>query len=187
MAHWKLDETEGSIAFDSAGVTACDGTLMGDPVWQPDVGMVDGALQFDGIDDYVSTDPVFNPAHGVFSVVACVMGGAPGQAVLSQAGRASWLCTDSVGGHLMTELKGSGRGSATLLSQTAIVDGNWHRVGFMRDGSDRILYVDDVEVAKDTQVGLGSSVGALYIGAGKNLEPSSFCCDSPGVLVSHED
>jgi len=42
------------------------------------------------------------------------------------------------------------------------------------DGSQRILYVDDVEVARDTQGGLEGSVGGLYIGTGKNLAAASF-------------
>ncbi len=74
----------------------------------------------------------------------------------------------------MTELKGTVRGAAALLSQTVIADGDWHRVGFVWDGSDRILYVDDVEVARDTQTDLGSSEGSLYIGAGQALDPASF-------------
>jgi len=74
----------------------------------------------------------------------------------------------------MTELKGTGRGSAVLLSQTAITDGDWHRIGLVRDGSSRMLYVDDVEVAKDTQTDLKGSNDGLHIGAGKNLEPGSF-------------
>ncbi|MFC1636609.1 serine hydrolase [Planctomycetota bacterium] len=172
IAHWKLDETEGDIAYDSAA--NCDGTLMGGPIWLPNGGRVAGSLQFDGVDDYVGTARVLNPAEGVFSVLAWVKGGAPGQVVLSQADGASWVCTDSVEGHLMTELKGSGRGSADLLSQTAITDGNWHRVGFVRDGSDRILYVDDVEVARDTQTDLGSSEGGLYFGVGSTFAPNTF-------------
>jgi len=51
---------------------------------------------------------------------------------------------------------------------------NWHRVGLTWDGSTRILYVDDVQVAKDTQAGLVGSQGGLYIGAGKVLESGSF-------------
>ena len=172
VAYWKLDETEGAVAYDSGG--DYDGTLMGGPVWQPDGGMAAGALQFDGIDDYVSTNPVLNPADGTFSVVAWIMGGAPGQAILSQADGVNWLSADPSGGNLMTELKRSGRGAGALLSQTAIADGDWHRVGFVWDGSDRILYVDDVEVARDTQTDLGSSEGGLYIGAGQALDPASF-------------
>jgi Tol biopolymer transport system component len=49
IAHWKLDETEGSIAYDSAAVN--DGILNGGPLWQPTGGQIDGALAFDGTDD----------------------------------------------------------------------------------------------------------------------------------------
>jgi len=62
-----------------------------------------------------------------------------------------------IDGALRTDLKnpaGTGRGAAPpgppLISQTVITDGYWHRVGFVRDGSNRILYVDDIEVAHDT-------------------------------------
>jgi hypothetical protein len=51
IAYWKLDETAGAIAYDSAG--AAHGTLYGNPVWQPTDGIIDGALLFDGVDDYV--------------------------------------------------------------------------------------------------------------------------------------
>jgi len=172
IAHWKLDETEGDIAYDSAA--NCDGTLMGGSVWQPNGGMVAGALQFDGIDDYVSTDPVLNPADGSFSVFAWIKGGASGQVVISQTDGPNWLLANPSGGYLMTELNSSGRGAAALLSQTAIADGNWHRVGFVRDDFSRILYVDDEEVARDTQTDIASSEGGLYMGAGKNLNASSF-------------
>jgi hypothetical protein len=58
-----------------------------------------------------------------------------------------------------------------------IIDGDWHRVGFVWDDPYRTLYVDDVEVAKDQddQVArLKSSGRGLYIGAGKSLEAGSF-------------
>ena len=154
---------------------------MGGPEWQPDGGSVEGALQFDGIDDYVSTDPVLNPADpeisSGFSVIAWVVGGAPGQVVLSQADGANWLCTDSVGGNLMTELKPSGRGATgPLLSQTVITDGEWHRMGFVWDGSYRHLYVDGAEVANDAAPlsGLESAEGGLYFGVGSTLAPGTY-------------
>ena len=61
-----------------------------------------------------------------------------------------------------------------LWSQTTITDGDWHRVGFVWDGSNRILYADGVEVATDAQTGLGGSDGGLYIGTGKGLGPATF-------------
>jgi hypothetical protein len=75
----------------------------------------------------------------------------------------------------MTQLRYTGRGSGPpLWSETVITDGNWHRVGLTWDSSNRILYVDDLEVAKDTQAQFGASAEGSYIGAGKNLEPGSF-------------
>ncbi len=172
IAHWELDETEGDIAYDIANDK--DGTVYGDPAWQPEGGMVIGALQLDGIDDYVNTPFVLNPADGKFSVFVWVKGGAPGQAVLSQMGGARWLCTDPSEGNLMTELKASGRGGAELLSQAVITDGNWHRIGLVWDGSHRTLYVDDVAVAEDEQDNLAASENGLYIGTGTAMEPGSF-------------
>jgi len=175
VAHWALDEIEGDIASDSANDN--DGTVYGDPAWQPEGGMVDGTLQLDGIDDYVSTTFVLNPADGEFSVVAWVMGGAPGQVVLSQTGGADWLLADPSEGKLRTSLLSPGGGRTApqpLISEFVITDGGWHRVGFIWDGSDRILYADGVEVARDTQAGLETSEGGLYLCAGKTLEPGSF-------------
>jgi hypothetical protein len=168
IAHWALDEAEGISAVDSAGV--------GDPLWQPTGGAVDGALAFDGIDDYVSTPFIVSPADGTFSVVAWVIGGAPGQAVLSQADGANWLCTDSIGGNLMTGLvPPAGRSpSPPLVSQSTITDGNWHRIGFVWDGLYRALYVDNILVAEDTRQGLSSSVGGLNIGCGSDSAAGTF-------------
>jgi hypothetical protein len=175
VAYWNLDETEGDIAYDS--VAANDAVVIGGAIWQPEGGMVEGALQLDGIDDYVNTPFVLNPAYGKFSVFAWIKGGAPGQVVISQkinVGGANWLLTDPQAGALMTELKGSGRSGGPLQSQTVITDDDWHHLGFVWDGSIRTLYVDDVEVAKDTQSGLEPATGDLYIGTGKAMEAGTF-------------
>jgi len=171
IAYWKLDETEGDIASDSANDN--DGTVYGDPAWQPEGGMVDGALELDGIDDYVNTPFVLNPADGKFSVFAWIKGGAPGQAVLSQIGSVNWLCADLLEGNLMTELKGAGRVTA-LMSNFVITDGLWHRIGLVWNGSYRTLYVDNVAVVEDIQANLVGSESGLYIGTGKAMEPGSF-------------
>lgn len=49
----------------------------------------------------------------------------------------------------MTDLEVSVRFAASLSSQVVVTLGNWHRIGFVWDGPNRRLYVDDVEVAKD--------------------------------------
>ncbi len=172
LAHWKLDETEGALAHDSSGDK--HGTVQGHPTWEPTAGKVGGAVRLDGVDDYVSTPFVLSPAEGPFSVFAWVKGGAgPGQVIISQQNGANWLGTDPFNfGWLMSDLQVSG--GRSLFSQKVITDGEWHRVGLVWDGENRILYVDGIEVAKDTQTSLAGSDGGLYFGAGKNLQPGSF-------------
>ncbi|HCO97061.1 MAG TPA: hypothetical protein DIU00_24495 [Phycisphaerales bacterium] len=188
IAHWPLDEAEGDIANDSAGDN--HGTLEGEPVWQPAGGKIDGALLLDGIDDYISTDFVLDPAKGSFSVFAWIQGGAPYQVIISQAdiltGRfvkpgSIWLCVDPLDGKLMTYLGLASAGSPIppaprLVSESVITDGQWHHVGFVWDGSYRSLYVDGIEAARDTaaQNPLQSVTSGLRIGANGNLEAGNF-------------
>jgi gluconolactonase len=171
LAHWKLDETEGMIAHDAAGGN--DAAVVGNPLWQPEGGQIGGALAFDGKDDQVSSPLVVNPAEGAFSVFAWVKGGAPGQVVLSQPKEADWLMEAPDGG-FKTGLMGTGRRGKTLASPAVITDDAWHRLGLVWDGTNRILYVDDTEVARDTPGGLASSTGDLIIGSGSTLAPGTF-------------
>ena len=172
VAYWKLDETEGTMANDSASNIKAE--LYGDPIWQPTDGMVDGALMLDGIDDLVATYNILNLSAGQLSVFAWVKGGAPGQVVVSQCRGVNWLMADASQGYLKTDLKGSGRTAQSLVSEVTITDGNWHRVGLTWDGTNRILYVDNVAVASDTQSDLERSNMGLNIGCGPYETSGSF-------------
>ncbi|MBL7185753.1 MAG: PD40 domain-containing protein [Phycisphaerae bacterium] len=181
IAYWKLDEMEGDIAYDSARTN--DAAVLGGAAWLPKGGMVDGAIAFDGIDDYIDAPFVLNPADGAFSVLAWIKGGAPGQVIVSQTNGtvdcdSIWLCADPTDGRLMTGLlPPPGRSQPMPLgSEHVITDGQWHHVGFVWDGSYRHLYVDGTEVAKDaaTLSDLESADGGLHFGAGSTLTPGTF-------------
>jgi hypothetical protein len=170
MAYWRLDETEGTAALDT--LARNDGTLNGNPVWQPAGGKVGGALQLDGQDDSVTTGLVLDPSQGPFSVLAWVKGGAPGRVIVAQENGANWLKA-AAKGELGTELK-SARGGP-LVSAAIVTDGAWHRVGLVWDGSHRILYVDGVEVAQGTPPGaLTSATGGLIFGGPANATSGTF-------------
>jgi hypothetical protein len=177
LAHWKLDEMEGGIAIDSIG--GKDGYGTPDLLWRPDGGQVGGALELDGVDDFLFTTFSLNPAATSFSVFAWVKGDAPGRVIVSQGQGAHWLSADP-SGNLMTGLSEPAGGRfppEPLVSDSVITHGEWHRVGFTWDGSARVLYVDDVEVAGDTpKLGLAESEGTLYIGAASNLQAGSHWC-----------
>ena len=176
IEYWKLDEAEGDIAYNS--ISDNYGILSGDPTWQPDSGQVAGALEFDGINDYVETDFVLNPAYGAFSAFAWIQGGAPGQVIISQADGIgtgeTWLGADALGGNLMTGLRPPDRRSPTppMVSDFVITDGQWHHIGIVVTAHGvRNLYADGMRVAADTQgVNLPSSNGDIYIGSNKTLD-----------------
>ena len=182
IAQWKLDEKAGDIAYDSVG--GHDATLHGGPLWQPAGGRFAGALEFDGIDDYMITPFILNPANGSLSAFAWIQGGAPGQVVISQAdtnaGRtvtpgSTWLGVDASSGTLMTGFSDIYFGA--LVSETVITDGQWHHVGLVYDldSLHRRLYVDGAQVAEDATVVSGvPSDGGLYIGTSKYLDAGTF-------------
>jgi len=175
LAHWALDETEGIIAYDTAGVN--DAVVVGGTTWQPSGGHINGALHLDGVDGCAIANQILNPAEGPFSVFCWIKGGALGQVVLSQLNGANWLVADPDLGYMMTELMPPAVGRSVpqpLISECVITDGQWHRIGFVWDGANRALYVDDILVAEDTQANLQGSDSGLYIGTGKNMESGSF-------------
>ena len=173
-AHWKLDETGGSIAYDSYG--DYDVTLNGNPFWQPTGGKISGCLLLDGIDDYIDTPFILDPAKGSFSVFAWVYCWTPGQVIISQRGQSggTWLGTNP-SGNLMTGLGDIYFGA--LVSETVITDVQWHHVGFVYDMDTlhRQLYVDGVLITEDTTAVVGDpSNNGLYIGASKDLDAGTF-------------
>jgi hypothetical protein len=180
VAYWKLNETEGNLAFDS--ISEYLGILLGNPQWQPDGGMAAGALELDGIDDYISTDFTLNPAGGSFSVFAWIKGGAPGQVIVSQTDGEGigeiWLGADTLEGKLMTGLRPPGVRSPTppLVSDFVITDGLWHHVGIVvTTHGVRYLYIDGLSVAADAKgVELPFSNGVIYLGADKTLDTTTF-------------
>jgi len=178
VAHWKLDETEGVTACDSAGDN--DAVLNGSPIWQPAGGYLDGALQFDGIGDYLATPEIINPGQTSLSVLAWVKGDQPGRVVLSQLDGNSFgavlLGARASDGALMTDPMLTGI-LPTLESDSVITDGEWRHVALVFDSfaKCRYLYVDGLEVAHDEhETVMMPATGGLHIGARKDLDSGSF-------------
>ena len=171
IAHWPLDETEGIKTREI--VSDKDDYALGDAIWEPAEGQVDGALRLDGVDDCVVASFELDPAEGPFSVLAWIKGGAPGQVIISQVMGSNCLMLDAEG-RLMTELSSPSRESDPLISESKIDDGRWHRVGLIWDGVQRKLCVDNAVVAEDIQDDLGGSGNGLYIGVEKSMQPGTY-------------
>lgn len=178
LAHWKLDEAEGTTAKDSIG--NFDGMVQNGAKWLVAGGKVNGAVNLDGIDDFVSTDLVLDPQAGPFSVYAWIKGGAPGEVVISQAvsndtGQ-NWLSAGASNGKFVSELQTAGRDGYPIVSETVITDGLWHEIGFAWDGAYRCLYLDGLEVARDETAlaELGTAEGGLFFGTASDLDEGTF-------------
>jgi hypothetical protein len=180
-AYWKLDESEGSLAQNSMNDN--HGILYGEPIWQPSSGQKSGALEFDGVDDFVDIGFVLNPAESAFSAFAWIKGGAPGQVILSQTDGPGWtgeiwLGIDPSSGNLMTGLRPPDGRSPTppMVADAFITDGQWHHVGIVvAEQKVRNLYVDGTRAAFDHHpVELPCSDGGMIIGSGKTLEAGTF-------------
>jgi len=171
-ARWRFDESSGNKAADDCG--PYDADVFGNPLWRPDAGRVGGALEFDGADDFVRTPFVIDPTDAPLSVFAWIKTSVPGRVILAQEDGAVWLKSraDHVG-TLMTELKGPGRPGTALYSDAVVADGQWHHVGLVWDGSTRILYVDQQEVARDGQLPVAPSQGGFLIGVGPNADATT--------------
>jgi uncharacterized protein (DUF885 family) len=172
MTHWALDETGGRIAHDSAGENHAE--LFGAPVWQPNEGMINGALLLNGEDDFIGSETILDPSEDLFSVFTWIKGGAAGQVVVSQLWGTNWLMADINQGYLQTELREPSHTAQPLVSEVSIIDGNWHHVGVTWDGRHRILYLDGVEVARDTHPNLARSREGLNIGCGPDMTTGTF-------------
>jgi hypothetical protein len=171
VAYWALDEGAGSVAIDWGGDHYA--MIIGDVVWEPN-GVVDGALAFDGQENFMrTTNAVLDPATGPFSFIAWVKGGAPNQVIVSQFGGADWLYLDQYG-MLTTDLQATGQDGTSLTSDAWLPDEKWHRVAVVWDGANRTLHMDGVEVARDTQPSLAASDGPLQVGTGKDRAADTF-------------
>ncbi|MGB5519134.1 MAG: DNRLRE domain-containing protein [Gammaproteobacteria bacterium] len=169
IAHWKLDETGGLTAVDSAG--GHDGTLVNDPVWAG--GQHGGALNFDGSNDHINV-----PHDDTLSLNDAMT-------------FATWINASSFGNSYQTIIAKDGGGSASnywfgtwrqelafgffasgsfrevFTTGLNLQPNTWYHVAVTFDNAadEVVLYVDGVPVHKDAMTFSPSTVSAdLTIG-----------------------
>jgi len=165
---WKLDETSGTTAYDSAG--ANNGTVYG-PAWT--TGQIDGALSFDGVNDYVqvSDAPFDFGASTDFSICVWVKTSALSKGRIIDKQKANnepyegfvlWILTS---GKAEIYLKDAST-AVFCDSTTTIADGNWHFIAAVADRNGNLeIYVDGTrEAFKALTVGSIDNNISLAIG-----------------------
>ncbi|UCG59284.1 MAG: hypothetical protein JSU70_07190 [Phycisphaerales bacterium] len=144
VGHWTFDDGAGTTAIDSS-TAGNDGTLYGGPQWV--VGSIDGALEFDGTDDYVEVPRV---VQDDFALTAWIKTDTPGLELGGHAYQGSGVLWSDVGGVandfivavLGTKLSFfAGNPDTSVNSDTDIVTGNWVHVVAVRSAKNQKLTI----------------------------------------------
>ncbi|MFQ5999403.1 MAG: LamG domain-containing protein [Candidatus Bathyarchaeia archaeon] len=179
VSYWKFDEGTGTTAYDS--VDGNHGTLKvksggttGPPVWT--TGIVDGALSFDGVDDYVDCGTNFGSISAAqkLTVEAWIKttSTATGRLIAAQTsyGQGPWSFHTSTpptqGQYIGIHFRDAG--TKYEGSKYQINDGEWHHVVGTWDGStNKIrLYVDgNLDTEWDSTFTMSSTARTLVIGS----------------------
>lgn len=144
VAHWMFDEGSGTIAYDSAGSN--DGTIYG-AQWA--AGILDGALDFDGVDDYVDcgSDPsLYGMAE--ITISAWIKPRTAGEAgygriVANDKDTKSYAFYMYNGNNVRLDLHLNGGLTSVYGTDSAVTYDAWHHVVGTFDGNEIKIYVDE--------------------------------------------
>ena len=177
VAHWKLDENNRSTAGDSS-VNSHDGMLYDGPIWQSSGGRLEGALQFDGVDDYVLVSG-YKGIVGSSSRTVCAWIKVDSADDVFRA-IVSWG-NDTAGGSWLFTLDHSGYGHpgslrlvaawGTITGVRDLRDGEWHHVAAVLedDGSANVsevlFYIDglleEINISNPVAINTGDTSGGV--------------------------
>jgi len=177
--HWALDSSSGSVAYDSTG--SQPGTLVDGPVWQPAAGRIQGALEFDGVDDFVSLGTMDIPAGTGLTISLWMKADdfdVPDARLISKstgllAADHYWMVSTINSTALRFRLKAGGATTTLATTTGKIGPGKWYHVAVTYDGANMRIYKDGVEVASTAKTGtpdvnasVGAAIGNQPAGAG---------------------
>gem|GEM_PF-3148119 len=143
---WTLDESAGDVAVNS--LRPIDGVIHGSPLWQPLDGKINGALYFDGTDDYIDMGERSSLNGEIdFTVMCWVKTDADVEQVIIQQRDESYQ------GEYVVKLKANGKVNFFVYNGgyqfnfdtvTAVNDGEWHHIAVTRSGGTGTIYIDGI-------------------------------------------
>ncbi len=174
---WKMDETSGTVAADSSG-NGNDGTVVGGAQWVS--GYIDGALDFDGDDDYVDCgyDPIFDTAGEMTVATWLTVRSVPtAWASVVAKGEYSWrLSCENLETRFHFGITIWSAANPSIAGTTAVGLNEWHHVAGTYDGANINVYLDGVlDGTVATTSAIGKNAANVLIGenpeaAGRNWD-----------------
>ncbi len=178
---WKLDETSGTIAEDSSDNDNNGVLVHMNPVTDWVTGQIDGALDFDGNNDYVAIQNLYYDVSGYaeVSVTAWIRTSNGGNQIIASYDRNEYW---------RLEIKGSGAGTGRVGwdvrtstgqvdygSITRVDDGMWHHVAGVFDNGTLTIYIDgEPEPSASGGSTFGRGVNTRYGFLGVGSEATTF-------------
>ncbi|MHC4431833.1 MAG: LamG-like jellyroll fold domain-containing protein, partial [Planctomycetota bacterium] len=164
VAHWKFDETSGTVAFDATG-NGHDGTIMGDPQWVP--GKLGGALEFDGSGDYVdcgsSTDYQIPVNISITCWIKVDVFDKTWQAIITTSD-SSWRVHRS-GSTNNIAWGSTGLTPLDLTGTTDVSTGDWFHVAAVYNGAQKLLYINgELDASSDSTGEISTVTTPVFIG-----------------------
>jgi hypothetical protein len=144
VGHWKLDEQTGETSASDSAPLANDGTVVGGARWRPWAGPVDGALEMNGSDQYVSVpnESYYDLTTGI-SVCAWIK--SPGflndWAAIVTKGDSAWRLQRDGTNHVVVFTP---NGADVAASTTVVDNSKWYHIVGTSDGSNVQLFVNGV-------------------------------------------
>jgi len=166
VGHWRLDESGGTVAADDSG-NGNDGTLQGGPQWV--AGQVGGALEFDGVDDYVDcgNDPIFDITEQITLAVwvnASDMLNGQHNPWLGK-GDNTYAIKHQSNNNLEFFVYDGAWHSTQYATDLASLNGEWHHMAGTFDGAELKFYLDGEEAATLTFAGtIGTAAHSVTLG-----------------------
>jgi hypothetical protein len=168
VAHWAFDESSGTTAYDAVGDR--HGTVHG-AIWTK--GILDGALTFDGLDDYVDcgNDPALAPNLFTISLWVHAQAGAGSRSILRKAGSDKDYELKLFAARNPTFSFGDGSQSMALYSSSDIPLNEWVHITLTRDKAEAMMYVNGIQVASMVYDFAPSATDHKLIIGGGSLQP----------------
>lgn len=174
---YKLDESDGGTAKDSSG-NGHDGTVEGDPTWEPSGGKVGGAIALGGDGDFlgIRDESDFDFVAGV-TVATWIKANqlyTPWQAIVTKGDTAWRIQRNAEENTLEFACTGldipGGNDYGSLYGTKAIRQGEWHHVAGVYDGKRMALYVDGaLDASQEASGTINTNDTPVQIGANTDM------------------
>lgn len=175
VAYWDLDDGKGTIVSDATG--EYDGSIVGDPTWI-DEGKVDGALEFDGVDDSVNVGALIDEQTQALTIAAWIrpdpdedgriLAASSGTATNDHAYSLQWEGTFARVRLTVVDADDESTTEQFDTDALTIAEDGWVHLAFVFDGSivddeadNLVIYVDGAEAASDRIDGVAVAASEL--------------------------